>query len=176
MKSKIAVAAVLTVALVAAGAAMGARQSSSGVLAAKQTSSGGTWVTLHKTKLGKVLATRSGRTLYLYTPDAKNKSNCYTGCAGFWPPLMAKGTLHAGTGVKARFLATTKRRNGKRQVTYRGHPLYQYTGDSRSGQVNGQGYESIWYVVNASGNAVKHAPAGGSTSTPTTTTSPYPGY
>jgi predicted lipoprotein with Yx(FWY)xxD motif len=172
MKRKIALAAALTLALVAAGAAMGSRQSSSSVVAAKSSTSG-TKITLHKTKFGKVLATSTGMTLYLYTPDGKNKSNCYTGCAGFWPPLMAKGTLHAGTGVKASLLGTTKRRNGKRQVTYHGHPLYRYTGDSKAGQVSGQGYQSIWYVVNASGNAVKHAPAG-STSTPTTTTSPYP--
>jgi predicted lipoprotein with Yx(FWY)xxD motif len=174
MKTRIALASALVLALVVVGAALGAGQSSSGV-AAKQSSASGTWITLHKTKFGKVLATKSGMTLYLYTPDAKNKSNCYTGCAGFWPPLMAKGTLHAGTGVKAGLLGTTKRRNGKRQVTYHGHPLYQYSGDSKAGQVSGQGYQSIWYVVNASGSAVKHAPAG-STSTPTTTTSPYPGY
>ena len=160
-----------TVALVAAGSAAASHQSVSAVTAAKHSASG-TRITLHKTKLGKVLATSSGKTLYLYTPDARNKSNCYTGCAGFWPPLMAKGKVSAATGVKAKLLGTTKRRNGKRQVTYKGHPLYTYTGDSRAGQVNGEGYQSIWYVINASGNAVKHAPAAGSTSTPTTTTSP----
>jgi predicted lipoprotein with Yx(FWY)xxD motif len=164
-----------TVALVAAGSAAASHQSVSGAAAAKQATSG-TRITLHKTKLGKVLATSSGKTLYLYTPDAKNKSNCYTGCAGFWPPLMAKGKLSAATGVKARLLGTTRRRNGKRQVTYKGHPLYTYTGDSKAGQVSGQGYQSIWYVVNSLGNAVKHAPAGTTSTTTTTPTTTYPGY
>jgi predicted lipoprotein with Yx(FWY)xxD motif len=163
-----------TVALVAAGSAAASHQSVSGVAAVKHSASG-TRITLHKTKLGKVLATSSGKTLYLYTPDARNKSNCYTGCAGFWPPLMAKGKVSAATGVKAKLLGTTKRRNGKRQVTYRGHPLYTYTGDSKAGQVNGQGYQSIWYVVNSSGNAVKHAPSGTTSTTTTTPTTTYPG-
>jgi predicted lipoprotein with Yx(FWY)xxD motif len=174
MLTKGVLAAGVTVALVAAGSAAASHQSVSGVTAAKHSASG-TRITLHKTKLGRVLATSSGKTLYLYTPDARNKSNCYTGCAGFWPPLMVKGKVSAATGVKSKLLSTTKRRNGKRQVTYKGHPLYTYTGDSKAGQVSGQGYQSIWYVVNSSGNAVKHAPTAGSTSTTTTPTTTYPG-
>jgi predicted lipoprotein with Yx(FWY)xxD motif len=174
MSRKTVLAAALSLALVAAGAAAAARQSSSGLLAAKQSSSGGTLITLHKTKLGKVIATSTGKTLYLYTPDAKNKSNCYGSCSSLWPPMMLKGKLRAGTGVKAKLLKSTLRKNGKRQVTYNGHPLYKYVGDSKAGQVSGQGYQSIWYVVNASGKPVKQAPVGGTT-TNTTTTSPYPG-
>jgi predicted lipoprotein with Yx(FWY)xxD motif len=173
MKTRIALATALALALVAAGAAMGARQSSTGVLAAKHSASG-TRVTLHKTKLGKVLATSSGLTLYAYKPDGKNKSHCYTGCAGFWPPLMTKGKPSAGAGVKASLLGTARRKNGKLQATYNGHPLYRYSGDSKAGQTSGQGYQSIWHVMNAAGKVVTHAPSG-STSTPTTTTNPY-GY
>jgi predicted lipoprotein with Yx(FWY)xxD motif len=167
MLSKGVLALGATVALVACGSAAASIQSSSGVLAAKHATSG-TRITLHKTKFGKVLATSSGMTLYLYTPDAKNKSNCYTGCASFWPPLMTTGKPSAATGVKANLLGTTKRKNGKLQVTYNGHPLYRYTGDSKAGQVSGQGYQSIWYVVNAAGSAVKHAPGSGTTNTTTT--------
>jgi len=160
--------AVVAAAVVASGSAM----------AASTASKGGTKVLLHKTKLGKVLSTSSGMTLYLYTPDAKNKSNCYTGCISFWPALIAKGKVQAGPGVKASLLGVTKRKNGQKQVTYKGHPLYTYVGDSKAGQVKGQGYQSIWYVLNASGNAVKRAPASTAptTTTSTTTTSPYPGY
>jgi predicted lipoprotein with Yx(FWY)xxD motif len=175
MKTRIALATALALALVAAGAAMGARQSSSGVLAATRSASG-TLIALHKTKYGKVLATSSGRTLYMYKPDTKNHSNCYTGCAGFWPPLTTKGKPRAGTGVKAGLLGVTMRKNGSHQVTYAGHPLYRYSGDSKAGQTSGEGYQSIWWVLNSSGRAVKHAGGGGTTSTPTTTTSPYPGY
>jgi predicted lipoprotein with Yx(FWY)xxD motif len=164
-------AAVIVAATVATGSALAATHGSAA-------SRSGTTVLLHKTKLGKVLSTSSGRTLYLYTPDAKNKSNCYTGCISFWPALIAKGKVQAGPGVKASLLGVTKRKNGQKQVTYKGHPLYTYVGDKKSGQVNGQGYQSIWWVMNAAGNAVKHAPAASvpTTTTTTTTTTPYPGY
>jgi predicted lipoprotein with Yx(FWY)xxD motif len=169
MLTKATLAGVLALALAACGSAAASHQSSSAVLAAKHSASG-TLVTLHKTTLGEVIATSSGKTLYLYTPDAKNKSNCYGGCSSVWPPLMAKGKLRAGTGVKSALLKTTLRKNGKRQVTYNGHPLYRYVGDSKAGQVSGEGYQGIWYAVNTSGKAVKHAPGGN-----TTTTNPY-GY
>ena len=142
--------------LIAVAAVAAAVMASGSALAA---SKGGTTVMLHATKLGKVLTTSSGMTLYLYTPDAKNKSNCYTGCISFWPALIAKGKVQAGPGVKASLLGVTTRKNGQRQVTYNGHPLYRYVGDSKAGQVNGQGYQSIWYVLGAAGNAVKHARA-----------------
>ena len=123
-------------------------------------SKGGTTVTLHSTKYGKVLATSSGMTLYLYTPDPKGKSVCTGSCAAVWPPLMTKGKPLAGKGVKASLLGTTKR-GGKLQVTYAGHPLYTYTGDAKAGQANGQGYGGIWYVLNASGKKVTSTSSGG---------------
>jgi predicted lipoprotein with Yx(FWY)xxD motif len=67
---------------------------------------------------------------------------------------MAKGKLRAGTGVKAALLKTTLRKNGKRQVTYNGHPLYQYVGDSKAGKVSGEDLQDIWFAVNPSGKAV----------------------
>jgi predicted lipoprotein with Yx(FWY)xxD motif len=112
----------------------------------------GTKVTLRSTHLGKVLATSTGRVLYLYTPDTKNHSNCTGGCAAAWPPLMTAGKPVAGPGVKQALLGTTKRSNGKLQVTYNGHPLYRYTGDMGAGQTNGEGSEGIWFVVTAAGN------------------------
>jgi predicted lipoprotein with Yx(FWY)xxD motif len=169
MLAKATVTGALALALVVCGSAAASHQSGSSVLAANHSASG-TLVTLHKTKLGKVIATRSGKTLYLYTPDAKNKSNCYGSCSSVWPPMMAKGKLRAGKGVKSALLKTTLRKNGKRQVTYNGHPLYQYVGDSNAGQVSGEGYQGIWYAVNTSGKAVKHASGGTAT-----TTNPY-GY
>jgi hypothetical protein len=87
---------------------------------------------------------------------------------------MKKGALHAGTGVKAKLLGTTKRKNGKAQVTYNGHPLYLFKLDHASGQVAGQRqnfFGGKWYALSASGAANKKAPpAGGGTTTSTTTT------
>jgi predicted lipoprotein with Yx(FWY)xxD motif len=142
----IAVAA-LGLALVASGAAAAAQH---GHAAHKR----GALVKLRTTKLGKVLVASNGRTLYLYTPDARNKSNCYGSCAAVWPPLLTKGKPRAGAGVKPKLLGVTMRKDGKHEVTYHGHPLYRFTGDSKAGQVKGEDYGGIWYVVNASGKKV----------------------
>ncbi len=171
MSNRTVLAAALVLALAAAGTAAASRQSGSAALGAKH-STGRAIIKLRKTSLGKVLVTASGRTLYMYKPDRKNKSNCYAGCAGFWPPLISKAKARAGTGVKARLIGVAMRKNGQHQVTYRGHPLYTFAQDSKSGQVKGQGYDGIWYVLNAAGKVVKRSSGGGVTSTPTTTTSP----
>jgi len=110
----------------------------------------GTKVTLHSTSRGKVLATSTGRTLYLYTLDGHNKSNCTGGCASAWPPLLTKGKPVAGMGVHKSLLGTAKR-GAKLQVSYNGHPLYTFTGDSKAGQANGEG-SGNFYVVKANGN------------------------
>ena len=63
---------------------------------------------------------------------------------------MTKGKPVAGMGVKKSLLGTAKR-GSKLQVTYNGHPLYTYSGDSAAGQANGEGSGGVWFVVKASG-------------------------
>jgi predicted lipoprotein with Yx(FWY)xxD motif len=181
MLKRTVVIAVLALALAAAGVATAAAvtQQGSHALAASNATAGR--VTLHKTSLGKVLATSSGRTLYLFLRDKHGRSACYGACPGYWPPLMKKGALRAGAGVSSKLLGTTKRRNGKRQVMYNRHPVYLYKLDSGSGRVSGQGqnfFGGKWYVVSAAGKAIKAAPPAGtttsSTSTGGTTTCGYP--
>jgi predicted lipoprotein with Yx(FWY)xxD motif len=171
MKMRIALVTVVAVAVAAAGVAAAAAVTHQGSAATGS-------VNLHKTNLGKVLAGKSGKTLYLFRADKNGKSACYGKCAVNWPPLLGKPT--AGTGVKAALLGTTKRRNGTKQITYAGHPLYYFKLDKAAGQTTGEGLDFFggkWWAVNSAGRAVTHAPAaGGTTSTPTTTTSPYPGY
>ena len=177
MLKKTVLVAALAFALAAAGVAAAAAvtQQSSGSSSASHATAGR--VTLHKTKIGKVLATSSGRTLYLFMKDKNGHSACYGSCASYWPPLMKKGALRAGTGVKSKLLGTTKRKNGKLQVTYKGHPLYLYVSDTGAGQVSGQGLNlsgGKWYVVSAAGKAIKAAaPTGGGTTT-TYTVPTYP--
>jgi predicted lipoprotein with Yx(FWY)xxD motif len=122
---------------------------------------------------GSVLADASGRILYRYTPDKKNVNTCKTGCAPYWPMALVKATakLTAGPGVKKTLLGTIKATSGMRQLTYGGFPLYRYVGDSKPGDLKGQGYEHVWYLVNASGALVKKeiASAGTTTSGGTTT-------
>ncbi|MGZ4289736.1 MAG: COG4315 family predicted lipoprotein [Gaiellaceae bacterium] len=173
MLKRTVLAVALGIALAAAGVAAAAAVThrSSGSSAASNATAG--LVTLHQTKVGKVLATKSGRTLYLFMKDKNGRSSCYGQCAGYWPPLMQKGKLSAGTGVKANFLGTTKRKNGKRQVTYKGHPLYLFSLDHGAGQISGQGqnfFGGKWFVLNAAGQAVKKAPPTNTTTGTTTGT------
>jgi predicted lipoprotein with Yx(FWY)xxD motif len=170
----VAIGLALAVAGVAAAAAV-THQSSGSMSGSRGT------VNLRKTKFGKVLVTKSGMTLYLFMVDKNKRSACYGQCATYWPPLIKKGKLTAGTGVKAKLLGTTKRKNGQRQVTYKGHPLYRFKLDKKAGQVSGEGknfFGGKWWVLNAAGKAVKKAAGGGGTTTGTTTTgtttSPYP--
>jgi predicted lipoprotein with Yx(FWY)xxD motif len=170
MLKKAVLAVVATVALAAAGVAAAAVVTHPRALAA---SSSGKLVTLHKTSLGKVLATGSGVTLYLFKADKGKTSVCYGQCATFWPPLLMKGKLSGGPGIKANLLGTTKRKNGTKQVTYAGHPLYRFKLDKGAGQVKGQGQDFFggkWFVVSSSGKAITKAAAGGGTGTTTTGT------
>ena len=117
-------------------------------------------ISLGTTKVGKVLVAANGRTLYLFTADKSKKSACYGQCASYWPPLIAQ-TPAAGAGLTASLLGTTKRRGGKLQVTYDGHPLYFFAEDKKAGDVNGQGFVHFggaWWVVSAAGQKVTVKP------------------
>jgi muconolactone delta-isomerase len=95
-----------------------------GVLAAATlASTSASTISLKSTGVGNVLVGANGRTPYLFTADKGPKSVCYGQCATCWPPLIA-GKPTAGKGLKASLLGTTKRKDGKLQVTYDGHPLY----------------------------------------------------
>jgi predicted lipoprotein with Yx(FWY)xxD motif len=110
-----------------------------------------------RTKLGTVLVDAHGRTLYLFEKDKGTASTCYGACAGVWPPLATGSTVMAGTGVAAAKLGSAKRSDGKTAVTYGGHPLYTYAGDSKPGAVQGQGLDQFgaqWYVVAPSGRKI----------------------
>jgi predicted lipoprotein with Yx(FWY)xxD motif len=120
-------------------------------------SSSATAVTLKSVSspLGTILVDQDGKTLYLFEADSKNKSNCSGGCLNLWPPLMADGTAKAGSGVTAGMIGTA---TGSSQVTYAGHPLYWFSGDTNAGDTNGQGLDDFggeWYAISPAGTAVK---------------------
>jgi predicted lipoprotein with Yx(FWY)xxD motif len=79
---------------------------------------------------GRVLADRRGEAFYVFDKETTRRSRCYGACATAWPPVLAKGRPQAGRGASRRLLGTTRRRNGKLQVTYAGRPLYYYVADS----------------------------------------------
>jgi predicted lipoprotein with Yx(FWY)xxD motif len=107
--------------------------------------------------LGTFLVDDKGRSLYLWVADKGSRSMCEGGCAQAWPPLQTTGKPAAGHGVDASLLGTTTRSDGTREVTYAGHPLYLYAGDSQPGQLNGQGsngFGALWWVVSPKGAAI----------------------
>ena len=101
--------------------------------------------------LGSFLTDSNGMTLYLYTQDTANTSNCTGNCAVTWPPFLTNGTPVAGTGVTASMLGTITRADGSTQVTYNGWPLYYYNQDTAAGATNGEGVGSTWYVMTPAG-------------------------
>jgi predicted lipoprotein with Yx(FWY)xxD motif len=113
------------------GAEGTAAETSSQDASAGATASGrrGTRVKVVGSAYGRVIADRRGEAVYLFTREGR-RPKCYGACAQAWPPLLAKGRPVAVGGAKQRLLGTTKRHNGKRQVTYGGHPLYYYVHDS----------------------------------------------
>lgn len=121
-------------------------------------SSSGASVGLASSKLGKILVDGQSRTLYLWEADTGPVSTCAGACASAWPPLTTEGQPVAGAGVSASKLGTTKRHDGTTEVTYNGHPLYTFSGDSAPGQTAGQGSDGFgaeWYVLSATGNAIE---------------------
>src|SRR4051794_28838806 len=92
--------------------------------AAMSRASVGLTLTVKSSSYGRVLFDGRGYVLYSFTRDVKGRSACYAACARAWPVYYAKGALRAGTGVKRSLVATIRRRDGRRQVTYAGRPLY----------------------------------------------------
>jgi predicted lipoprotein with Yx(FWY)xxD motif len=137
-------------------------------------SSAATVVTTKKTSLGTILVTSSGRTLYLDAADKPGHPACTAGCLSIWPPLKATGAPKAAGSAKAADLGTTKIAGGIKQVTYKGHPLYTFSPDKKSGQTNGEG-ENGFYVVSPSGSKITKPTTTTSTTTSSSSSAGY-GY
>ncbi len=116
--------------------------------------------------LGKtVLVNLQGRTLYSLSVERKGKFICTDKtCLSFWHPLVVKAGV-TPTGAKS--LATVRRPDGRRQVTYRGGPLYTFSGDHRRGDAKGEGFKDV---------GVWHAAAFGASAPPPATTTTGGGY
>jgi predicted lipoprotein with Yx(FWY)xxD motif len=125
----------------------------------------GTTVGTASSNLGRILVDRQGRTLYLFAKDKNGKSACSGSCATYWPPLIASGKLVAVAGAKTSLLGTTRRSDGRRQVTYGHHPLYRYAGDATKGQTAGQGLNASggeWWVLSPAGKKIVKSASTGS--------------
>ena len=155
-----------------AAAPAGGSSSSAGA-----SSSGGTVITTAKSSGGTVLASSSGRAVYLWAKDTGDMSNCNGACAGAWPPVTTTGTATASGGAVASDIGTITRSDGTKQVTYDGHPLYYFSGDSGPGMASGQGSDAFgakWWLVTPAGSdvtaGVTSFTAGGSAGAPAPST------
>jgi len=104
--------------------------------------------------LGRYLTSPNGRTLYTLSSDPTNRSRCIGRCAEAWPPLLiaANGKVVPPSGVTGSFVIVA-RSDGTHQVSFDGHPLYGFVGDTAPGQTNGEGivaFGGTWHVAKAS--------------------------
>jgi predicted lipoprotein with Yx(FWY)xxD motif len=117
----------------------------------------GAVVSTAKTSLGRIIVKSNGRTLYLFGKDRNGKSACSGQCATFWPPLITSGKPRVNGGARASLVGTTKRTDGRLQVTYNHHPLYTFVKDTKAGQTNGEGVNAFggtWNAVSPAGAKV----------------------
>jgi len=122
------------------------------------TGQGGSVVKIRQSHLGRILVDSHGKTLYLWAHDKGRRSTCYGDCATYWPPLLTRGKPVALRGAQTRLLGTTRRSDGRLQVTYAGHPLYYFIQDAGPGQTKGEGLTGFggrWDPLSASGKAVR---------------------
>jgi predicted lipoprotein with Yx(FWY)xxD motif len=117
----------------------------------------GATVKVVSSEFGRVIADKRGEALYLFDKETSKRSRCYGACAVAWPPLLTTAKPRAGKGADATRLGTTRRRNGKLQVTYNGHPLYYYKEDE-PGRIlcqNVDEFGGLWLVVRPNGRLVR---------------------
>ena len=162
-------AAPLAVALLAAAACSSGSSSSSGstsnstspsAAAPASRSASSTVITTKTSSGGSFLTNSAGRAIYLFMADSTGKSTCSGACASAWPPVVATGQPTAAGGAQSSDLGTITRSDGTKQVTYDGHPLYYFEGDTGPGTDKGQGVDGFgakWWLVAPSGSSITTA-------------------
>lgn len=116
------------------------------------------------TDLGPILVDPDGFTLYIFTVDSDGESACYDACAELWPPVPADTAISSD--LDASMFGSTERTDGSQQLTVNGMPLYLYTPDTNPGDTTGQGFNDVWFVVDADGDMVTSAEASDGSGSP----------
>lgn len=146
--SRFSVAIVVALLLVGVGTALAARGPAPGPAKVAGASSG----------LGRIIVDSRGHTLYLFEKDRRGMSACAGLCTTYWPPLLTNGKSIAGKGAKRSLLGSIRRPDGTRQLTYAGHPLYLFFGDTKRGQTNGEGltdFGASWDALSPAGKKIE---------------------
>ena len=113
----------------------------------------GTTITVGDSEFGTMLFDSRKQAIYIFQRDRNDQTVCYGECADAWPPVLTKGEPDAGDGVRRSLLGSIERRDGKRQVTYAGKPLYFYAHE-RPGEVRCHNVDlngGLWWVVGPDG-------------------------
>jgi predicted lipoprotein with Yx(FWY)xxD motif len=141
----------------AAVAGCGSHSSAPQPVAATPAAATGNAVTVVRSQFGRILADGRGQALYYFSRERGHASRCYGACASAWPPAPARGRPTAARGARRGLVGTTVRRDGSRQLTYAGHPVYLYVGDS-PGRVlchDVTEFGGVWRVIRADGAVVR---------------------
>ena len=115
-------------------------------------------VTSHSSRFGRILFDGRGFALYGFTKDPRGRSVCSGACAAAWPPYIVRKAPRVGAGVKGSLIGTTRRADGRLQVTYNSRPLYYYVGDRAPGQIlcqNVSEFGGLWLVARPNGTLVR---------------------
>jgi predicted lipoprotein with Yx(FWY)xxD motif len=150
--------AFLTLLLPFALAACGSAATNYGSGAAPSSPSTSATISVRGSSLGQILVDGSGKSLYLFEADSGTKSTCSGACAQAWPPLTTTGAPKAASTASPSLLGTTSRSDGTTQVTYSGHPLYYFVGDTKPGDTNGEGSTAFgagWDVLSPAGGKIE---------------------
>ncbi|HWC81834.1 MAG TPA: hypothetical protein VG756_17940 [Pseudonocardiaceae bacterium] len=118
--------------------------------------------------IGSIVLDGQNRTVYRFDKDTANPavSNCSGSCAAQWPPVLAPAGSPRLSGVNAGKVGTVTRADGARQLTINGWPIYEFAGDSGSGDINGEGVGGTWFAITPAGG--KALPGAATGAQPTT--------
>ena len=127
--------------------------------AASSTTSAATSATLAvatETKLGtEIIVAASGKAVYMFVPDGSSTtSKVPTAVKTVWPPVTASGTATVGSGLDQAKLALQPQPDGTEQVSYNGHLLYTFSGDTAPGTANGERLAGVWFVLSPAGTKI----------------------
>jgi predicted lipoprotein with Yx(FWY)xxD motif len=107
--------------------------------------------------LESIVIDRGLHTVYVFSKDNGTKPSCENACATRWPPMITETNPIAMPGIDASKLGTIEREDGSLQVTYAGHPLYDYLGDTAADEANGNDIDAFggqWHVIGPDGEAL----------------------
>ena len=124
--------------------------------------------------LGSILMDENGKTLYYWKHDSVGKSYCTGDCLATWTPLLTNGQPRIGDQTLKGALGFFVRPDGSQQVTFEGLPIYTYSGDKNPGDTNGQGVDTMWYVLPAGGFPTPTPTVTATSATPAVTATPTP--